>query len=58
VVVVGYQDVDGLLTDCVRVGSVDNGHGLDNDEQGAPIRRCAGPAGSWRDAWPRLRHLG
>jgi hypothetical protein len=58
VVVVGWQDVDGLLAGCEPVGAVDNGHDLDNDEQGAPIRRCTGPVGTWREVWPRLRRLG
>jgi hypothetical protein len=58
VVVVGWQDVDGLLAGCEQVGVVDNGHDLDNDEQGAPIRLCTGPVGSWREVWPKLRHLG
>ena len=32
------------------------GYGLDNDEQGAPIQVCDGPAGGWPAIWPALIH--
>ncbi len=47
-----------LFTGCRVLATVDNGLGLDNDEQGAPVRFCDGPIGSWQQIWPRVRHLG
>jgi hypothetical protein len=47
-----------LFAGCRLMATVDNGLGLDNDEQGAPVRLCDGPVGSWAAVWPRVRHLG
>jgi hypothetical protein len=37
---------------------VDNGQGVDNDEQGTPIWTCRDPHRPWSVAWPDIRHLG
>jgi hypothetical protein len=61
VLLVGYdRDADAaeLFTGCRLLGRVDNGYGVDNDEQGTPIRLCAGPRQPWPQLWPRIRHLG
>jgi hypothetical protein len=61
VLVVGYSDeteIPRLFTGCSLVARIDNGYGVDNDEQGAPVRLCAGPAQPWPQIWPRIRHLG
>ena len=39
-------------------GQIDNGVGLDNDEQGAPIYVCRQPQQPWAQLWPQLRHIG
>ena len=44
------------FTGCRVAGRVDNGYGLDNDEQGAILQVCAGPAGGWAAVWPSLIH--
>ncbi|GAA2820646.1 glycosyltransferase family 39 protein [Crossiella cryophila] len=41
----------------VAAGTVDNGAGLDNDEQGTPIRVCRGMSRPWSQVWPELRRL-
>jgi hypothetical protein len=41
---------------CTRVGTLDNGVGVDNEEQGATVTVCRGRHGSWRDFWPLLQH--
>ena len=52
-------DAAELFTGCRLLTTVDNGLGLDNDEQGATVRLCDGPVGgSWAAIWPRVRHLG
>jgi hypothetical protein len=47
-----------LFAGCRVLATVDNGLGLDNDEQGATVRLCDGPIGSWQAVWPRVRRLG
>lgn len=59
-VVVGWQAerVPSLFRSCETVGRLDNGVGVDNEEQGAPIAVCHDPVGGWAEVWPRLRHQG
>lgn len=42
--------------DCTQVGTVDNGHGIDNEAQGVPISVCRGLRGTWEERWPDFRH--
>ncbi|MBI4944651.1 MAG: glycosyltransferase family 39 protein [Actinobacteria bacterium] len=60
VVAVGFTDaaLAGLLAGCRTVARVDNGVGLENDEQGAPVRVCAGPVRPWAQVWPDAERLG
>jgi 4-amino-4-deoxy-L-arabinose transferase-like glycosyltransferase len=44
-----------VLTGCRRTATLDTG--ADNEENGNGIWTCAGPTGSWAQAWPHLRHL-
>ncbi|MFI7540052.1 ArnT family glycosyltransferase [Actinoplanes sp. NPDC049599] len=44
------------FTGCQVAGRVDNGYGLNNDEQGAILQVCTGPAGTWAAVWPALIH--
>jgi hypothetical protein len=56
--VLGYDgptDAAPYFVGCHTVGNIDNGVGLDNDEQGLPILLCR-LAGSWTELWPKLRH--
>lgn len=36
---------------------VDNGYGVQNQEQGAPITVCRQLPPSWSEVWPLYRHL-
>jgi len=60
VVVVGaqYDSVKGFFITCTVRGHLDNGVGVENEEQGQPVAVCTGPTLSWSVLWPRLRHLG
>ena len=59
VVAVGLRPRDLVHLRACRVAArIDNGVGVDNDEQGARVLVCRGPARSWRQEWPALRHLG
>ncbi len=46
------------FTGCAVRARLDNGVGLDSDEQGAPVTVCRGLRAPWSQLWPRLRHLG
>ncbi len=52
-----YPKVESAFRDCREVARVDNGHGLANQEQHAPILLCAGTVAPWSELWPRLRHF-
>jgi hypothetical protein len=39
-------------------GRIDNGLGLDNDEQGAPVWLVRDRLARWAELWPQLRRLG
>lgn len=45
-----------LFASCRTAGHLDNGVGVDNEEQDEPIVVCRGPVGGWRVVWPRLKH--
>jgi hypothetical protein len=59
VVMVGWQArrVTDLFASCEVVTRLDNRLGVDNEEQGAPVALCTGPAADWSTLWPRFRHL-
>ncbi|WP_206664058.1 glycosyltransferase family 39 protein [Thermomonospora catenispora] len=44
-------------SEVTMAGRVDNGVGLDNDEQGTPVWICRGQREPWAVLWPRLKHL-
>lgn len=59
-VVTGYNrtDVDFYFSRCDAAGVVDNGLGVDNDEQGGTVWVCHDPRRAWSALWPELKHLG
>jgi hypothetical protein len=42
---------------CRVVGRLDDGVGVDNEEQGQPVAVCTRPALPWPALWDRLHHL-
>jgi hypothetical protein len=60
VIVVGYAGARAFLEERFRsvtlAGRLDNGHGIDNEEQGQPIWVCRGPDGTWPGSWREWRH--
>lgn len=58
-VVVGGQlpAVQDLFASCQVMARLDNGAGVENEEQGQPVAVCRGPVGPWSVLWPRFRHL-
>ena len=60
VILIGFAPGDatsGHFTGCRLAGRVDNGYGLNNDEQGAVLQVCDGPTGTWATVWPSLIHF-
>jgi 4-amino-4-deoxy-L-arabinose transferase-like glycosyltransferase len=58
VVFVGISRVtdSGWFGSCTTVGRLDNGVGVDNEEQGRPIIVCRDPRQPWHELWPRFQH--
>lgn len=54
----GYQnaaDAAPYFARCRTLATIDNGVGLDNNEQGLPVQLCR-PTASWQALWPHLVH--
>ena len=60
VVAVGLDrsDIATTLRDCRLRARIDDGVGIDNDEQGAPVDVCRGPQRPWSAQWSAVKHLG
>ena len=58
VVTVGLdlQDVLPHFDSCVLAATLDNGVGVENEEQGRAVGVCRGPALDWTAMWPEFRH--
>ncbi|MFC4947900.1 glycosyltransferase family 39 protein [Pseudonocardia sp. GCM10023141] len=59
VIAVGFRDSGALqrvFGDVRRAGTVDNGPGIDNEEQGLPIWICRYPVAPWAQLWPGFQH--
>ena len=50
-------DWSPYFTGCRTVAHIDNGLGVENQEQGQAISVCSGLRESWTAIWPRLRQL-
>lgn len=48
--------LDEHFDSCVAAGTVDNGYGIDNEVQGAPMTVCRGLRGTWQERWPDFQH--
>ena len=51
----GARDAAPYFSNCHRLGRVNNGVGLQNDEQDLPLLFCH-PTGTWVALWPHLTH--
>ncbi|MFG1707277.1 glycosyltransferase family 39 protein [Nonomuraea sp. M3C6] len=47
----------GLFETCAEKARVDNGVGLDNEEQDTPVYLCKGLTRPWSAMWPDARHF-
>ncbi|HEY6745223.1 MAG TPA: glycosyltransferase family 39 protein [Mycobacteriales bacterium] len=60
VVLVGYPDDaerGRLFGSCQQRATLDNGLGLDTEEQGVPVWVCGQPPRPWAQTWEDVRHL-
>jgi hypothetical protein len=59
-VVVGYEPavLRQWFASVEPAAVIDNGVGLDNEEQGRTVWVCRDPVASWNALWPRIRHVG
>jgi 4-amino-4-deoxy-L-arabinose transferase-like glycosyltransferase len=60
VVLVGFNEafLRTVFGDVRRAATIDNGVGVENEEQGAPVWVARDPRGSWAEIWPDFRRLG
>jgi len=60
VVAVGIArgDLERWFARCEVAARIDNGVGLDNEEQGAPVHLCTDRRRTWAALWPQIAHLG
>ena len=52
-----YPDAAAWFESCAVRTRLDNGVGIDNEEQGEPVAICRGPKAPWPQLWPRMHHL-
>ncbi|WP_446226159.1 glycosyltransferase family 39 protein [Nocardia sp. IBHARD005] len=52
------ERLTGICSIVDPAGTLDNGLGIDNDEQGEPMFVCRNPIRPWSQLWPQLRTLG
>jgi 4-amino-4-deoxy-L-arabinose transferase-like glycosyltransferase len=57
VIALGYEAEPPDFLGCRRATTIDNGVGVENEEQGGTVWVCARPELPWSRLWPRLRHL-
>jgi MFS family permease len=46
------------LGPCERRATIDNGYGIESEEQGAGVWVCSRRPVPWLEAWPQMRHIG
>ena len=56
VVLVGLRSQAKLFASCEVKARLDNGVGVDNEEQGRPVMVCRGRRQPWKELWPRFQH--
>ncbi|MEU6248674.1 glycosyltransferase family 39 protein [Glycomyces sp. NPDC047010] len=49
--------VSRYFDDCVQEAELDNGVGVDNEEQGAPVVVCSGLRETWDEVWPDFQRF-
>jgi hypothetical protein len=60
VLLVGFNEafLRTVFGDVSHVATIDNGVGVENEEQGTPVWVAQDLRGPWAEIWPRFRRLG
>ncbi len=56
VVAVGLGNLSGQFGSCLPAAVLDNGVGVDNEEQGRSVQVCRDPRAPWPQLWPQFQH--
>ena len=51
-----YAGAAAVFVDCRQLAVMDNGVGVDNEEQGSVVAVCTVPSTGWAPIWPLLQH--
>ncbi len=52
-----YPALEPFFDRCQVLDRLDNGVGVDNEEQGQPVAVCSGRTADWAHVWPVLQHF-
>jgi 4-amino-4-deoxy-L-arabinose transferase-like glycosyltransferase len=55
---VGTDDLSPFFENCATAATLDNGVGVDNEEQRRQVSICRGQRQPWSALWPKLQHYG
>ncbi|WP_227878508.1 ArnT family glycosyltransferase [Arthrobacter dokdonensis] len=55
-VTVGFDELSNLFTSCTVKARLDNGIGVQNEEQGRAVMVCRGLRAPWTSLWPGMQH--
>ncbi len=50
------RHIESIFDGCQIRATMDNGVGVDNEEQGSAVLVCRVPPAGWASTWPRLQH--
>jgi hypothetical protein len=53
----GGAFLDGAFARCAEAARLANGVGVDNEEEGVPVRICRAPRLPWSQLWPDFQHF-
>lgn len=55
---VGFDDLSADFSSCTVEARLDNGEGVQNEEQGRAVMVCRGLRAPWAALWPGMQHYG
>jgi hypothetical protein len=58
VIAVGFDDLSADFSSCTVKARLDNGDGVQNEEQGRAVMVCRGLRAPWTALWPGMQHYG
>lgn len=55
-IAVGFDNLSDVFTSCTVEAGLDNGIGVQTEEQGRPVMVCRGLRAPWTSIWPAMQH--